>query len=51
VIVLARQSLLDVTTTLIAVGALGLTLLRWRIPEALIVVAAGLIGLGVRGLS
>jgi chromate transporter len=49
VIVLARQSLVDVTTALIAVGAFGLTWLRWKIPEPLIVVAAALIGLAVRG--
>jgi chromate transporter len=48
VIVLARQSLMDITTALIAVGAFGLTWLRWRIPEPLIVVAAALIGLAVR---
>jgi chromate transporter len=49
VIVLARQSLVDVTTALIAVVAFGLTWLRWKIPEPLIVVAAALIGLAVRG--
>ncbi len=49
VIVLARQSLLDLTTAVIAVGAFGLTWLRWKIPEPLIVVAAALIGLAVRG--
>ena len=49
VIVLARQSLVDVTTVLIAVGALGLTWLKRRIPEPLIVAAAALIGLAVRG--
>ena len=49
VIVLARQSLLDLTTALIAVGAFGLTWLRWKLPEPLIVVAAALIGLVVRG--
>ena len=51
VIVLARQSLVDVTTPMIAAGAFGLTLLRWKIPEPLIVVVAALVGLGVRCLS
>ena len=49
VIVLARQSLVDVTTAFIAVGAFGLTWMRWKIPEPLIIVAAGLIGLAIRG--
>jgi chromate transporter len=48
VIVLAHQSLVDVTTVLLAVGAFGLTWLKWKVPEPLIVVAAGLIGLAVR---
>ena len=39
VIVLARQSLVDVTTVLVAAGAFGLTWLRWKIPEPLIVLA------------
>lgn len=49
VFVLARQSLVDVTTILVAVGAFGLTWLKWKIPEPLIVIAAALIGLAVRG--
>jgi chromate transporter len=48
VIVLARQSLVDVTTVLMAAGAFGLTWLKWKVPEPLIVVAAALIGLAVR---
>jgi len=48
VIVLARQSVVDLPTALIAAGALGLTWLKWKIPEPLIVVAAALIGLAVR---
>jgi len=51
VIVLARQSLVDMATVLIAVGAFGLTWLRWKIPEPLIVLAAALMGLAVRGSS
>ena len=49
VIVLARQSIVDVTTGLIALGAVALSLLKWKIPDPLIVVAAALIGLAVRG--
>ena len=45
VIVLARQSVVDVTTAVIALAAFGLTWLKWRVPEPLIVVAAALIGL------
>lgn len=49
VIVLGRQSLVDFTTVVIAVGTFGLTWLRWKIPEPLIIAAAALIGLVVRG--
>jgi chromate transporter len=49
VFVLGRQSLIDATTVLVALGAFGLTWLRWKLPEPLIVVAAALIGLAVRG--
>jgi chromate transporter len=48
VVVLARHSLVDFTTVLIAIAAFGLTWLRWRIPEPLIVLAAALLGLVVR---
>jgi chromate transporter len=48
VIVLARQSLVDITTVLIATGAFGLTWQKWKVPEPFIVVAAALIGLAVR---
>jgi chromate transporter len=48
VIVLARQSLVDLTTVLIALSAFGLTWLKWRVPEPFIIVAAALIGLAVR---
>jgi chromate transporter len=51
VIVLGRNSILDVTTALIAAGAFGLTWLRWKIPEPVIVILAALVGLGVRGFS
>ena len=49
VVVLARHSLVDLTTVLIAVAAFALTWLRWKIPEPLIVLAAALVGLAVRG--
>jgi len=49
VIVLARHSLVDVTTALIAAGVFGMTFLRWKIPEPFIIAAAALVGLAVRG--
>ena len=49
VVVLAEQSPVDITTILVAVGAFGLTWLKWKIPEPLIVVVAAVIGLAVRG--
>jgi chromate transporter len=48
VVVLARHSLVDLTTVLIAITAFGMTLLRWKIPEPFIVLAAALVGLAVR---
>jgi chromate transporter len=48
VFVLARQSLVDATTVLIALGAFALTWLKWKIPEPLIVAMAAVIGLAVR---
>jgi chromate transporter len=47
VFVLARHSLVDLTTVLIAIAAFGVTWLRWKIPEPLIVLAAALVGLAV----
>lgn len=49
VIVLGRQSIVDVITASIAAGAFGLTWLPRRIPEPVIVLGAALIGLMVRG--
>jgi|SRR5579859_1020743 len=43
VVVLARRSITDISTALIAVVALAL-LFRWKIPEPLIILAAGLMG-------
>jgi chromate transporter len=48
VVVLARHSLVDLTTVLIAIAAFGVTWLRWRIPEPFVVLAAALVGLAVR---
>jgi chromate transporter len=48
VIVLARHSLVDFTTVLIALAAFAASWLPWKIPEPLIVVAAALVGLAVR---
>ena len=48
VIVLARHSLVDFTTVLIAVAVVGMAWLPWKVPEPLIIVAAALIGLAVR---
>ena len=49
VIVVARQSLSDLPAAAIAIGALIASALRWKVPEPLIVVAAALVGLLVRG--
>ena len=51
VIVLARQSLKDGLTVGIAIVAFGLTWLRWKVPEPLIVAGAAAVGLLVRGGS
>jgi chromate transporter len=49
IIVLARHSVVDLTTALIALVTFGTTWLRWKIPEPVIVVAAALAGLAIRG--
>jgi chromate transporter len=49
VIVLARHSLVDLVTGLIALGTFGLTWVKWKIPEPFIIAAAALIGLAIRG--
>jgi chromate transporter len=48
VFVLARQSLVDTTTVLIALGAFALTWVKWKLPDPIIVAAAALIGLVVK---
>jgi chromate transporter len=49
IVILARQSLVDPVTLLVAAGALALAAAPRKIPEPLIVLAAGLTGLAVRG--
>jgi chromate transporter len=48
VVVLARQSLVDEVTVSLAIVAFGLTSLRWKVPEPVIVIAAALAGLVAR---
>jgi len=47
-IVLGRRAIIDVPTTLIAVATLGALVYVKRVPEPLIIVAAGLVGLAIR---
>jgi chromate transporter len=47
VVVLARHSLVDLATVLVALVTFGVTWLPWKIPEPLIVIAAALVGLAV----
>jgi chromate transporter len=49
VFVLARHSVIDATTAVIALSAFALTRFRWRIPDPIIVAMAGLIGFALRG--
>jgi chromate transporter len=48
VFVLGERSIVDLATALIAIGAFGLSWLRWKIPDPAIVALAGLIGLALR---
>jgi chromate transporter len=50
-IVLGRRAIVDIPTTLIAVGTLGALVYAKRIPEPLIIVAAGVVGLVLRTAS
>jgi chromate transporter len=43
VIVLARRSITDIPTVVIAAVSLGL-LLKWKVPEPLLILAAGIAG-------
>jgi chromate transporter len=50
-LVLARQAVVDVPTLVIALlGVLYLLRLRFRLKEPLLVAAAGIVGLALRGL-
>jgi len=48
VLVLGRRSIIDLPTTLIALGAFALTWLKWKIPDPVIVLLAALAGLAIR---
>src|SRR3954468_16743672 len=48
VFVLARHSIVDGATAVIALSAFGLTWTRWKIPDPVIVAIAALIGLAIR---
>jgi chromate transporter len=50
-VILGRRSLVDLPTMLIAVGALALLLAPRKIPEPVLIVAAGLIGLVLKGAA
>src|SRR5579862_1765227 len=50
-IVLGRRAIVDIPTTLIALATLGALVYAKRIPEPLIIVAAGVIGLVLRTVS
>jgi chromate transporter len=50
-IVLGRRAIIDVPTALIGLGTLGTLIYVKRIPEPLAIVAAGVIGLGLRTLA
>lgn len=51
VIILGRQSIVDLPTALLALATLGLLLMTTKVPEPLIVVGAALIGLVIYILS
>jgi len=50
-IVLGRRAIVDVPTALIGLGALGLLVYAKRVPEPLVIVAAGVVGLVVRTMT
>ncbi|HVH66606.1 MAG TPA: chromate transporter [Gemmatimonadales bacterium] len=51
VIVLGRRALSDVPTVLIAVATLGLLLAPKRVPEPVLILTAGLVGLALKGAA
>jgi len=50
-IVLGRRAIIDLPTALIALGTLGALVYLKRVPEPLVIVAAGLIGLVLRTMA
>lgn len=50
-VILGRRALVDVPTILIALATLGLLLAPRRIPEPILIMAAGLVGLALQGRS
>lgn len=50
-VILGRRALVDVPTIVIALATLGLLLAPRRIPEPILIMAAGLVGLALRGRS
>src|SRR5207248_9514896 len=49
--ILARRSLVDLPTVLIAVVTLGILMFTKTVPEPLVIVAAGIVGVLVRGTA
>lgn len=50
-VILARRSLVDLPTILIAVATLGLLIAPRKVPEPVVIVGAGVVGLLVRGVA
>jgi chromate transporter len=50
-IVLGRRAIVDVPTALIALGTLGMLVYVKRVPEPLVIIAAGLVGFAIRSLG
>ena len=50
-IVLGRRAIIDVPTTLIALGTLGTLVYVKRIPEPLVIIAAGVVGFTIRSIG
>jgi chromate transporter len=50
-VVLGRRAIVDVPTTLIALGTLGALVYVKRVPEPLVIIAAGIVGLVIRTMT
>ncbi len=50
-VILGRRSLIDLPTILIAVATLGLLVVPRRVPEPVVILAAGIVGLLVHGVA